>query len=186
VSEFGAKKSESKKPRINGQKLRSGAQRIVILGAVIAFVVGSVGIYLFQVFMSDNTTADTQNQQKQQPSLPVDPNAYTTKEPVAELKTTDIKVGDGAEVKSGATITVNYEGTLAATGQVFDQSKAPIDISLDQVIEGWQKGIPGMKVGGKRQLVIPAAEGYGPQGSGDGSIPANADLVFTVEVTAVK
>jgi FKBP-type peptidyl-prolyl cis-trans isomerase len=185
VSELGAKKSESKKPRINGQKLRSGAQRVIILGAVVAFAVGSVGIYLFQVFMSNNGTDATQ-QPQQSTNLPVDPNAYTTKAPVTELKITDIKVGDGAEVKAGANVTVNYEGTLASTGQIFDQSKAPVDISLDQVIEGWQKGIPGMKVGGKRQLVIPAAEGYGSQGSGDGTIPANADLVFTVEVTAVK
>lgn len=185
MSELGAKKSESKKPRINGQKLRSGAQRVVILGAVVAFVVGSVGIYLFQVIMSNKGTDVTQ-QPQQTNNLPVDPNAYTTKDPVTELKATDIKVGDGAEVKPGATVTVNYEGTLATTGQIFDKSKAPIDISLNQVIEGWQKGIPGMKVGGKRQLVIPAAEGYGAQGSGDGTIPANADLVFTVEVTAVK
>lgn len=185
MSRFGAKKAERTLPKVSKQQFRNGVQRTVILIAVIAFLVGSVGIYVFEVFMSNNATSDTTSQ-NQNKNLPVDPNAYTTQSPVTELQTKDVKVGDGAEVKAGDTITVNYEGTLAKTGQIFDQSKAPVDISLNSVIEGWQKGIPGMKVGGKRQLVIPAAEGYGSQGTPDGSIPPNTDLVFTVEVTAIK
>ena len=102
----------------------------------------------------------------------------------------DLKVGTGAEVQSGATVSVHYTGAVAATGEIFQSSKdfgtEPITFPLSGVIKGWTDGIPGMKVGGIRRLVIPSAQAYGatpPSGSG---IPANADLVFDVELIAVK
>ena len=112
---------------------------------------------------------------------------YTPTDSVPELQTTDTKVGDGAEAKSGDNITVEYTGAVAKTGIVFQSSKdtgQPAQLSLGSVIDGWKEGIPGMKVGGTRRLMIPAAKAYGstpPQGSG---IPADADLVF--DVTLVK
>lgn len=109
---------------------------------------------------------------------------------VASLEKIDTVVGTGEEVKAGATVSVHYIGAVAATGEVFQSSKDfgtdPITFPLSGVIKGWTDGIPGMKVGGTRRLVIPAAQAYGanpPQGSG---IPANADLVFDVELIAVK
>lgn len=109
---------------------------------------------------------------------------------VATLEKNDLKVGDGKEVPAGATVSVHYTGAVAATGEVFQSSKDfgtdPITFPLSGVIKGWTNGIPGMKVGGIRRLVIPAAQAYGatpPPGSG---IPANADLVFDVELVAVK
>ena len=112
---------------------------------------------------------------------------FTPVESIPELQTTDTKTGDGAEAKPGDAVTVEYTGAVAKTGIVFQSSKdsgQPAQLSLDSVIDGWKEGIPGMKVGGERRLLIPAAKAYGstpPQGSG---IPADADLVF--DVTLVK
>jgi FKBP-type peptidyl-prolyl isomerase-like protein len=98
------------------------------------------------------------------------------------LKVRDLKEGTGPEVKPGATIRVKYTGWLT-NGSVFDSGET--EFPLGRVIQGWQKGIPGMKVGGIRKLVIPAALGYGSGGSGD-KIPPNATLIFEVEVLGVK
>ena len=100
-----------------------------------------------------------------------------------KLQTTDTKVGTGDAVKPGDTVTVDYTGAVASTGVIFQSSLdtgQPVSFPLGNVIQGWQEGIPGMKVGGTRRLLIPAAKAYGanpPNGSG---IPANADLVFDV------
>ncbi len=109
---------------------------------------------------------------------------------VSKLEKIDLVVGTGEEVKAGATVSVHYTGAVAATGEVFQSSKdfgtTPITFPLSGVIKGWTDGIPGMKVGGTRRLVIPAAQAYGatpPPGSG---IPANADLVFDVELVSVQ
>ncbi len=109
---------------------------------------------------------------------------------VATLEKKDLKVGDGKEVPAGATVSVHYTGAVAATGEIFQSSKDfgtdPITFPLSQVIKGWTDGIPGMKVGGTRRLVIPAAQAYGANPPGGSGIPANADLVFDVELIAVK
>jgi FKBP-type peptidyl-prolyl cis-trans isomerase len=113
---------------------------------------------------------------------------FTPVESVATLESTDTKVGDGEEAKAGDTLTVDYTGAVASTGLIFESSKdsgQPASLSLDQVIDGWKQGIPGMKVGGTRRLVIPAELAYGanpPQGS---TIPANAALVFDVTLISV-
>ncbi len=106
---------------------------------------------------------------------------------IPALKTVDIKVGKGDAASAKSTVTVNYTGAVAATGIIFQSSLdsgQPATFPLNQVIKGWSEGIPGMKAGGVRRLLIPAALAYGanpPQGSG---IPANADLVF--DVTLIK
>jgi FKBP-type peptidyl-prolyl cis-trans isomerase len=109
-------------------------------------------------------------------------------EPVKELEIIDIKEGDGDTVQPGATITAHYTGALVADGTIFQSSHDfgdPITFGLDQVIDGWTKGVPGMKVKGIRRLVIPAAQAYGAH-SPSPDIPANADLVFDIELTAVE
>lgn len=116
-------------------------------------------------------------------------DSFTPVDAVAELVATDLIEGDGPEVAPGDTITAHYTGALAKTGAVFQTSHSfgkPITFGLNQVIAGWTEGVPGMKVGGKRRLLIPAAMAYGdrpPYGSG---IPANADLVFDIELTAIE
>jgi FKBP-type peptidyl-prolyl cis-trans isomerase len=107
---------------------------------------------------------------------------------VAELTRIDVQEGTGDVVQPGATITAHYTGAVAATGNVFQSSKdfgRPISFGLNQVIKGWTDGVPGMKVGGTRRLLIPAAQAYGstpPPGSG---IPADADLVFDIELVKI-
>lgn len=110
---------------------------------------------------------------------------FTPVASVSQLQETDITPGTGAVVKASDTITVDYTGAVAATGVIFQSSLdsgQQATFALNQVIPGWTQGIPGMKVGGTRRLLIPANLAYGanpPAGSG---IPANAALVFDVTV----
>jgi FKBP-type peptidyl-prolyl cis-trans isomerase len=126
----------------------------------------------------------------------------TTKKPTAKKSTTatakttpsgvkywDLKVGTGDTAVAGKLVTVHYLGTLTS-GKKFDSSydrNEPFQFRLGQgdVIKGWDEGVAGMKVGGKRKLRIPPAAGYGARGAG-GVIPPNATLLFTVELLKVQ
>jgi FKBP-type peptidyl-prolyl cis-trans isomerase len=90
-------------------------------------------------------------------------------------------------VAEGATITAHYTGALAKDGTIFQSSHDfgdPVTFGLGQVIQGWTKGVPGMKVGGIRRLVIPAEQAYGER-SPASNIPPNSDLVFDIELVAI-
>jgi peptidylprolyl isomerase len=103
------------------------------------------------------------------------------------LKYRDIQVGDGPECPPGAHVVMDYTGWLT-DGSIFDSSmkpgNPPLDMSLNRLIKGWQEGVPGMKVGGIRKLVIPPELGYGA--SGQPGIPANSTLVFEIELLGIK
>ena len=109
---------------------------------------------------------------------------------------TDLIVGSGATASSGQTVTVAYtgwlyeEGSADNKGTVFDQASAASPFSFvlgaGQVIAGWDQGVDGMKVGGRRRLVIPPALAYGTGGAGGGLIPPNATLIFEVELLGVS
>ena len=104
------------------------------------------------------------------------------------LQITDLVVGEGAEATPGQTVSVNYRGTLQ-NGKEFDSSygRGPFSFPLGagRVIKGWDEGVAGMKVGGKRQLVIPPDLAYGSRGAG-GVIPPDATLLFDVELLGVS
>jgi FKBP-type peptidyl-prolyl cis-trans isomerase FkpA len=109
------------------------------------------------------------------------------------LQFEEITVGEGAEAAAGTHVTVHYTGWLqnadGSAGKKFDSSKdrnEPFDFPLGagHVIKGWDEGVQGMKVGGARKLIIPAALGYGARGAG-GVIPPNATLIFEVELLEV-
>ena len=98
----------------------------------------------------------------------------------------DLVVGTGAAVNNGQTVTARYTGWLS-NGAQFDSNQTtgyPFVLGTGRVIAGWDLGILGMRVGGKRQLIIPATLGYGP--NGNGPIPGNAVIVFTVEVVSAQ
>jgi peptidylprolyl isomerase len=110
--------------------------------------------------------------------------------PPAELEVTDIVEGDGAEATTGDTVSVEYVGVTYADGTEFDASWGPgepfeFELGSGSVIPGWDEGIPGMKVGGRRQLVIPPEQAYGAEGFPP-DIGPNETLVFVVDLVDVR
>ncbi|GJF27460.1 peptidyl-prolyl cis-trans isomerase [Kitasatospora sp. NE20-6] len=110
-------------------------------------------------------------------------------EPPVELQIRDILVGDGAEAKAGATVEVHYVGVTFSTGEEFDASwnrgqSFRFPLGAGRVIKGWDQGVQGMKVGGRRELVIPPHLAYGNQ-SPSPLIPAGSTLIFVVDLLGV-
>ena len=110
-------------------------------------------------------------------------------EPPADLQITDIKVGDGAEAKAGDFVQVHYVGVAYSTGEEFDSSYDrgdPLGFQLGagRVISGWDQGVQGMRVGGRRQLVIPAHLAYGDRGAGHVIAPGET-LIFVCDLVGV-
>lgn len=165
----------------------------LVLGLVIvlAFALAGCGS------KSDGSTTDQTDttQSTQQPAEQTSPAATTADvgpgkvADVTELKSEDLTVGTGAEAVVGKTVTVHYTGWLV-DGSKFDSSRDSgqpfqFQIGAGKVIAGWEQGIAGMKVGGKRRLTIPSTLGYGENGYPP-VIPGNATLVFDVELLAVQ
>jgi peptidylprolyl isomerase len=121
----------------------------------------------------------------------IDGKTVTLKSTPSGLKYYDIKLGSGVNPKVGQTVSVQYTGTLL-DGTKFDSSYdhggTPIDfpIGTGHVIKGWDEGVPTMKVGGKRRLVVPGPLAYGPQPPPGAPIPPDATLIFDIELVAVK
>jgi len=113
---------------------------------------------------------------------------FTPIDSVSELQIIDTAEGTGEVVPEGATITAHYTGALCKNGVIFQSSHdfgaQGITFPLSGVIQGWTQGVPGMKVGGTRRLVIPAAMAYGTQ-SPSANIPPNSDLVFDIELVSL-
>jgi peptidylprolyl isomerase len=104
-----------------------------------------------------------------------------------ELVITDVVVGEGAVAQAGSTVDVHYVGVEYDTGEEFDASwnrGSSINFPLSQLVAGWQEGIPGMKVGGRRQLVIPPELAYGPAGSGHRL--SGKTLIFVIDLLGVS
>ena len=139
------------------------------------------------------TATEAQPAQPVQPTEPVVPAT-----PAPQVEIVDRVVGKGKEATLGSNVAVNYTGWLhkplapKQRGRKFDSSldagRTPIEFQLGagRVIKGWEQGVAGMKVGGKRTLIIPSALAYGKRGAGGGVIPPDADLIFDVELMDVK
>lgn len=173
---------------------RANTQRILIITVVLAFVISTFSVtalVIWDLTRDKNDTAvsedqSTQDIQKQLEELQKQQEAQKG----AKVEKTDITVGDGAEAIAGKKVTVHYTGTLKSDGSKFDSSldrNEPFTFTLGagEVIKGWDQGVAGMKVGGKRKLVIPAVLAYG-EASPSEAIPPNSDLVFEVELLKVE
>jgi FKBP-type peptidyl-prolyl cis-trans isomerase len=166
-------------------------ERVFAFVTAILFLGTSVGISFAVIWEAhqnnnnnSNATTTTANQNQSGSKKGQLLENFTPVSHVDSLTKIDTKAGNGQEAKAGDTVVVNYSGAIASTGVIFDNGDGT-SLSLDQVIEGWKDGIPGMKIGGTRRLLIPAAQAYGanpPSGSG---IPANADLVFDVTLESI-
>lgn len=177
----------------------SKGQRVAAFFLALLFLLTSIGTAGYVIWelrnqdagVVENDTAElttpTEAPTEEEVEDPATLSDFTPPVEVAELRFDDTTVGDGEEVQPGDTVTIHYTGALASDGTVFDSSVArgePATFPLDNLIPGWQEGIPGMKVGGKRRLFIPAAQGYGE--SGTQGIPPNSDLVFDIELFATE
>lgn len=130
------------------------------------------------------------------PKAPVAPTAPKLHPERPAYTRTDLQVGTGAEAQKGRNISVHYTGWLYdhtkpdMKGRMFDSSRerGPFNFQLGagQVIPGWDQGFNGMKIGGRRRLIIPPSLGYGVDGAGGGIIPPNATLLFEMELLEVK
>ena len=151
---------------------------------LITLTFGIVGGILFITFIArtEEPQEDTKQIQNTMPIQKQNEHAPT------ELQIEDITIGTGEEARTGNTVSVHYKGTLL-NGTTFDSSYnrgTPFSFTLGQntVIQGWEQGVLGMKVGGKRKLVIPPDLAYGPRAMG--LIPANSALVFEVELLGIQ
>jgi FKBP-type peptidyl-prolyl cis-trans isomerase len=159
-------------------------QVLIIIAAIVVIVAIIIGVLV----MSTNHSSSSSNSNPNSNPNPNSTKSSAGPQTMADgLQITDQTVGTGTVVKPGDTVTVTYTGTLA-DGTVFDSTDkhggTPATFPLSNVIQGWQEGIPGMKVGGTRTLVIPGPLAYGanpPPG-----IPANATLTFQIKLLAVK
>lgn len=143
--------------------------------------IGIIVVFLILTFLS--------SQKPPQTPAALTPSSNSESTTGAELKIEDLQAGSGTEVKSGDTVTVHYTGTLE-DGTKFDSSldrgePFTTQIGVGTVIKGWDQGIVGMKIGGKRRLTVPPSLGYGSTGAAD-KIPANATLIFEIELLAIK
>ncbi len=167
--------------------------------AILIIFVGSLAASFIVPFMKKDQTQSQQDDiakqleelQKQQdsadqPAAEIDSNLKVDGD-VTNLQIIDITTGTGQEAKLGDKVKVKYKGALASTGAVFDSNDQGVEFPLTEggLISGWIEGVPGMKVGGKRKLIIPSEKGYGAEGAGS-DIPPNADLVFEIELVGIS
>jgi peptidylprolyl isomerase len=152
--------------------------RTVLLGALGLVVAGVIGGLAIGLSLADDK--DKKDSKTEEKTVKTD----------SGLEYVDQKEGTGEAAKAGNTVSVHYTGTLKDNGKKFDSSLdrgEPFKFKLGagMVIKGWDEGVAGMKVGGKRKLIIPSKLAYGERGAGN-VIPPNADLVFEVELLKIE
>jgi FKBP-type peptidyl-prolyl cis-trans isomerase len=186
------------------EKIKSASKRAAWLFLAILFIVTGLGVGVVGFWQATHQKTDTAKTTPP-PTPPANecaggteqgveklpaPETYKPSGKITKLQITDLKVGTGKAAKAGDCLVMKYYGTLASNGNKFDDNYSSADgfkfkLGAGQVIQGWDQGLVGMKVGGVRRLAIPSALAYGTQ-SPSASIPANSDLVFVVKLEAIK
>jgi FKBP-type peptidyl-prolyl cis-trans isomerase len=181
--------------------MAQNAQRVFIIVIVAVFLVsalGFTGIVIWSLTRDDPELTSEIDQVSESEQLNQEGDMLAGSqlegfEPIAgavtELQTIDIEEGSGQEVQPGATVVAHYTGAVAETGTIFQSSLdggQPIPFSLNEVISGWTEGVPGMKVGGTRRLIIPSDKAYGANPPPGSNIPPNAALVFDIELVEIE
>jgi peptidylprolyl isomerase len=186
---------------VKKEKIRGGLHRAGWLFLVILFVVTTFGAAVGTFWVASHQSDDasqTQNNTTDTTSCTISPESGVEKlaKPAAykpgkadKLVVTDLVEGKGQAAKSGDCLVMKYYGTLASSGDKFDENFTKdeglkFQLGTGQVIPGWDKGLVDMKVGGTRRLVIPPSDAYGSQAQG--GIPANSTLVFVVKLESIK
>jgi peptidylprolyl isomerase len=180
------------------EKSKRVALRVVL--GVVGFIAVVGGVYLISGGSDDTPASSSSTTGFGVTTTTVDPNAPTTTAPPkptvsapgtdpTELKVTTLKEGTGEPAKTGDTLDVHYVGVLSKDGKEFDNSYdrgAPLTVTLGkgQVIQGWDEGLVGVKVGGRYQIDIPAELAYGANGAGE-SIPPNSGITFVVDIMSI-
>lgn len=168
-------------------------ERIFAIVAALLFLGTSVGfsaVVIWQIHKDSQASKPSPqtNQQKEANMLQgTKLTDFTPTNTVDTLQVQDLTVGTGEEAKADSTVTAHYTGALTKDGTIFESSLdqgRPATFPLSNVIKGWQQGVPGMKVGGKRRLLIPASLAYGEQGSPP-KIGPNEPLVFDIELIKI-
>lgn len=181
--------------------MRETLHRSMWLFLAILFIVTALGVGVYAFIVNTGSSGGQTSNYIKCPTKPVTAQQqkkngtyagaklvdFTPVKHVDFLQCQDLKAGAGATATATSTITATYTGALASDGTIFQSSLdtgQPFTTSLSQVIPGWTAGIPGMRVGGTRRLLIPAQYAYGAQSVA--GIPANSDLVFDITLLAVK
>ena len=165
--------------------------RLIVASILALALIGLASLGAIKMNSSDTPAATSDSASFTLPSVSANAGEVPTVSaptgtPPAELTTKDIIVGTGAEVLPTSTLTVHYYLMAWSTGKVIESSWVgqPATFPLAQVVEGWQKGLPGAKVGGRRLLVLPPSMGYGAAGAGP--IGPNETLIFVVDIIGVS
>lgn len=188
------------------EKFKSGMRRAGWMLLTLLFVVTGLGVGVVAFWQATHQPKDNTSQTTPPPPSTADnscaggteanveklplPDVYKPTGKVDQLQTTDLQQGTGQAAKDGDCLIMKYYGTLASNGQKFDENYDTAEgfrfkLGQGEVIQGWDQGLVGMKIGGVRRLVIPASLAYGSQGSGS-TIPPNSDLVFVVKLEKIK
>lgn len=181
------------------------SQRIFILVIVAVFLLSTIaftGVIIYQIIGDGGNEVATEIDQSDFDDFdaPEDGLAGTELEgfepiegDVTELEVIDLVEGDGAEVEAGQAVTAHYTGAFAVNGLIFESSLdggEPVEFPLDGVIQGWQEGVPGMKEGGTRRIIIPAEQAYGVAPDDYQSSPGQGQplgpLVFDIQLFSVE
>lgn len=175
--------------------MKDKAQRVGMGVLALLFIAITIGTVVYSIWQNNKTKRDAAslNETVKNRELTMlkttDINQLTpTTQRITELIVVDLIPGTGDTVVANADVSVHYTGALVKTGKVFQSSTEfgtePISFNLNGVIKGWTNGLVGMKVGGTRRLIIPAAQAYG-NNSPSASIPNDSDLIFDIELIGI-